>query len=480
MALVFGVVLSAMGIATIKIVQGGAEVYNQSIEVTKSYWAAEGALRIALRYLSRTCTGVGDVVPTINQTFTITPDVSANGKVNGYTIPAFVCSTKVNGSIKTYNFSTQIPVANTNLANLIRCSGVSASTYQKMTYFVKQPITTPWSEFTVDGNVHVDGYALVSSLMDTSVHITGEFSTSDTTRNANLGEPYNRGIRLSDSASNYGSSIQQRTAWMQKRLPNKSTVGKIALDPINTNSLVGYNLPYLTNNAADYRLVLDGNMVHVWAGSRYAPIGNFWKVADLDINSIPNRTIVVDDNVIVKGTLDGQLTIVQKSTPNDGNTNNDWDMYIGDNILYADRDLDPTRSTPNDDNLALIAARNIVTFNADLNGDYYKLRREGVTVCGALMAPNGTLLFPQESSHYVDFTVYGSILVNAMTQSFTQYSDGGRQGFRVVCNKDPRVLNNLVKAPGIGGTPASDPEFTVTTYMWILDSGTWENKVLQQ
>ncbi len=464
---------AALGIVLISLSKLGgysAEINARNVEAIKSYWAGEGALQIAQRYVMRT-RAVSDSLMILNTAFEVAASFGSSradaGRINGYAIPLVTISTQTAGK-KTYSFECVAPVRRANIAHRISLQGVAPLRLNEFTFFSNTPLRAPkvWRDLYIDGNYHVNGAVRISTGMAATPHVTGILTTADGTERPYLDEPFNVGIDVPDYLD-WGFTNVERTEELRARVPAHIDVGQIPISGILPENFTAD----LTIAAGcwNVKIVLDGPLFHVFRGNwsvGYTPDGTY------DIRDIPNRIVRVEDDVEIKGVLDGQLTIVTA-----------YNISIVHNVLYANRNLVPGTYNMSDDALALIAGQDIAIpiRTDDATGLFF--REHGAVICASLFAPRGRFgvhdkfLYPMVQ----DIFVFGSILVYEQDPTMVYNAGGGRwEGMRLYAIRDSRLSTvSDIRVPGLGEASMRDKEFPdQAVYAWILKRGEWNNRVV--
>ncbi len=517
MSLVFATVFSVIGVGTIKLIGYGDELHAMDEEVVKSYWTNDAVLRIASRYISRK-NASGSTPPDIGDETTVqkvifTCSSSEGNTINGFSLPAVYFNTFPNGEFKKYTYVCSTYIHDGNFANRSELSGVSITSLSKFTCFSENTLSGWWNRQVIDGNYHTNGRIRMGRSMADKVYVTGEMTTGDAYNLPGLDAPYDKGIELEDGTKN--------TDWVKTRLPDYDNKGTISTAAVGDMSAFP-DRKRISAGTRSVRLELRGDKIYVSRGNVWDPthharntFSNSTPVAGcglqeiLDVDSIMNHCsgiIEVDDTTWVKGTLDGRISIV---------TTTGHDIVLGDDIKYANMDLDPSSPTVSDDALGLISGKNIRipyysdycevayrdTYTEEIYGQnladnpywHKKIQRYGIDVAATMFATNpGCGLYTEENAGWAikdasildpaeqyirDFNFYGSLCED--TPGVTCWNKGWTtEGIQILAKKDLRFIEGSLRAPGIPVTKGSDSENSGAP-MWELSSGNYTNKIVK-
>jgi Tfp pilus assembly protein PilX len=466
-ALVFGIVMSLMGIVALQLIVGGSSMSRRDIEVIKSYWANEGALQVGFRYVSCVAT-----LPTSSiSPFSVSPAIILNGDTPGVSIGAIP---KGNGNYS-YSCSTATCAASVSIRNITVVDSFSVNSMSRYTWFESQTSSAVWAAMVVNGDFHTNGYIQASSAMTDIIHVTGKATTSarinpqSQVDRANFPNPYQDGFRILNS--NGTDVTTEQASWFQSRIPDYSTVGAIQTSTIAPSSSAFSNATTVSSSSGtdSVALQLNGTSVTVWSRQN----GTWGQTSVLPIANITNGILKTQKPTYVWGTLDGKLTVVSNTTGS-----NPSDIIVGSNITYANTNL-----STSDDVLALVSANNVVIPSSTNNttiGMVHDFTQSGATVYGSLFMSSGNINIQniQNYSGMQTLNVYGGVLLNQSTGTYS--TQGGNHGIQAEYYQDPRFVGNAALPPGIPYANAVDPERstgTTTVYMYVLGNGTWTNWV---
>lgn len=516
MSMVFAVAFSVIGIGTVRMIGHGRDMHAQEMEIIKSHWANESMAQIACRYLSLKNAGTGSTtLPDPSGSYSFSSGISA---INGYALPSVTFTTTTNSNVvREFAVKCSLDIKETNYANVLTLSGITITTFSKYTFFLNGGLQGWWETMIIDGNVHSNEKVQVwKEALDTML-VSGELTVGEPYYNSYLNAPYDYGLKLrggSPPSGLYGSNNAERTDWMSRRFPNYKQTQVINVpDQIDPNAITGD--VDIASGPGHVRLVVNGTQVNVyraavqsdsWSGT-YVPGGNWGApVQTIDITTLANNTITVDDTCWIKGTLDGRLNIVTRT----GN-----DIFLGDDMMFTNTDLDPQSASVSDDALTLISGEDfVVPWVAD-HVDPQKIRDNGITVMASLVAPTaGSIMRVQGWSHYYDagfvidhiaagdwsdamhngvmfhppFNLYGSFAVDDMYGFYSEMDGWGpeygncpnltdnHRGLMAKFRKDPRQLQNVIQPPGIPLIKGDDDE--LGALMWLINSGTWTSEIV--
>ena len=524
MSLVFAAVFSVIGVGTVKLIGYGDELHAMDEEVVKSYWTNDAMLRIASRYISRK-NASGSTPPNIGgessvEKVVFTCSNSAGNKINGFPLPAVYFNTFPNGEFKKYTYVCSTYIHNGTFANRSELSNVSITSLSKFTYFSQNTLVGWWNKQKIDGNYHTNGRIKMGKNMSAEVYVTGEMTTGDSYNQPGLNAPYDKGIELESS---------KNTDWVKTRLPDYDNKGVISTANVGdmTSFPNRYKVPAGTRNV---RIQFKGDKIYVFRGkvhdstlsgrntfADYKTENGSGLVEVLDVQDIMDNhhgIIEVDDEAWVKGTLDGRISVV---------TTTGHDIVIGDDIKYANMDLDPSSPTTSDDAIGLISGNNIrIPYFADYcpeayentynektyglyNNDYsilsvnnhwdLKIQVHGLDVAAAMFATNpGCGLYAEDANWWVydhsktedkilrDFNFYGSLCedtpLSTVYYSFSDTEQNTPTGLQILKKKDLRFIDGSLRAPGVPVTKGSDSENSGAP-MWELSSGSYSNQIVK-
>ena len=459
-ALVFGIVLSIMGITVLRLIENGSNMSRRSIEVIRSYWANEGALRVAYRYI--TCVSV---LPTTNiSPFTTSPAIT----LNGYTPSVSILALTTTSGIPAYTCSTSTAMTSVGLHNTTVCTSVPINSMQRWAMFEEN--TSPgWQAMIVNGDYHTNGYIDINDAMSGVAHVTGQASAStrisptQTYDRPNFSGSFKDGFRVMNGSG--GDDLSESASWLATRFPNYAFESSIPTDSITPTS-PGFNtadslhLPVHTDSVA---IRLNNANVNIWTHSNSS---NSWTQTwpNVSISTITGGIIKSAAPTYVGGTLNGQLTIVTT-----GSATND--IIVGDTIKYANTNL-----STSDDVLALVSANDLVIPNSTNNsgiGMSHSFTQYGGLIDASIFLSNGAL----NVQNINGYSALRNLVVNGgvvQTSSLSTFS--GNKGIEGNYCQDPRYLTNAVRAPGIPLANAQDPERSGSR-MFELGNGTWKNTV---
>jgi hypothetical protein len=468
-ALVFGAALSIMGIGALRLISGGSDMHKRDIEIIKSYWAAEGGLRVAMRYLA--CV---PALPTADiPSFTPTSSPTGGMAANGYT--PIVSITLPPGTNKLYSCKCSVSTSS-GIKNVITCTNVAASNMARYTWFEKFTSPTVWERMVVYGDFHTNGFIRCSDIMTAEAHVTGKTSTGSrvdpalTWDRVNFPSAHRNGVMIWNDNPTYTPT----SGWLETRLPNysfQSPIDTTSVEPSQfTSAMPGfYQVPTAGYDSVALRL----NSANI---NIYRRNSGGWSLYTTITSN--NRVVKCDRPTYVGGTLDGKLTIV---TDNVSDLN---DIIIGNSITYANNNL-----TTSDDVLALVSGDNIEIpgwVNNSYTGMTNAFKFNGGTVNASLFMPFGKIWVKDSAGTYENYytglynlDINGGVFLRESGGTFVNTGVGPR-GIMGKYYQDPRFVTNAAVAPGIPFARQQDPERTVgasVVYMSALSNGTWENRL---
>ncbi|MBN1131150.1 MAG: hypothetical protein JXA71_19325 [Chitinispirillaceae bacterium] len=474
-AVALGIILSIIGVGTLRLIGSGSELHNQDVEIVKSYWANEGAMRLAFRYISRVnnlpTTTTGDITDFGSA---VTPSLSINGK--NCTVSILVSPTNK----YTYTYRSTIALPGIGKSSTIECNGSTVTNFSRYTRFTLQTSTAYWMSGTTYGDLHTNGYLKPAEMMDPGVHVTGKATTAGRVEPAqtydrpNYPAPYHIGMQREND--NYNSTVP--AGWFESRFPDYEHVGAIDVDVVQPTSPSFATCYAISPNTAMFdstAIRLNGASISIY----YRNKSTFaWSLQETrTIASISKHILKVNNlPTYVYGTIDEQLTIVTTNTTK-------GDIVLGGNILYQNTNL-----SSSNDALALVSAKNLYIprrTNASSIGMVHDFNAAGASLYGSVFIPNGCITVDMDNfTEKRDLNVYGSILEKAAGGTFGWRWDGSKwipRGIAGSYYQDPRFVNNSIVAPGIPSARAADEERIKQGYstdrMWILNNGNWNNTV---
>jgi Tfp pilus assembly protein PilX len=468
-ALVFGIVMSIMGVVALQLIIGGSQMSRRDIEVIKSFWANEGAMRVSFRYVSCVAT-----LPTTSiAPFTVSPAVVLNGDTPAVYLFAIANS---NGTY-CYSCSTITSMADVNLTNTTVCDSFSINSMSRYTWFEAQTSSAVWASMVVYGDYHTNGYLNASSTMTDEIHVTGKATTSgridpnQRVDRPNFPTSYQDGFSI--LSSNGSEVTSEQASWFQARIPDYGTVGSIQTSSISPNSSDFNNATTISSPSTvdSVGIQLNGSNVTVW--SRQS--GTWQQTSTMSIANITGGILKTQKPTYVWGTLDGKLTLVSDSATGQSPAN---DIIVGGTITYADTNL-----ATSSDVLALVSSNNVDIPSSTSNtttGMTHNFTQSGGTIYASLFMPNGAINVQNVNNYsgMQNLNVHGGVLLK---QSLGTYSTSpSNHGISANYYQDPRFVGNAALPPGIPYANAVDPERSTgatTVYMYVLGSGTWINTV---
>jgi Tfp pilus assembly protein PilX len=467
-ALVFGIVLSIMGVVALKLVAGGSSGSARDIAVIKSFWANEGALMVGFRYLN--CVGN---LPTANiSPFTVTPQLILNNDTPTVTISVVTSGT-------CYSCSASTNMSAVNLVNHTAGDSFTIYDWTRFTMFQSQTSGDVWELAVINGDFHTNGYINTALQMTDSIHVTGQASASSRIHpTQNVDEsgfpvPYQDGFRIYDNVKDV-EVTSEVTSWFQGRIPNYAFIDSIPTSVVSSNasSLNDTDLKIATSTSIDsVGVYLNGTNVTVWNHNT----STGWSSNSYAISSISGRILITQKPTYVWGTLNQALTIVTDSATGGAAHN---DIIVGANILYSNTNLSTSTNV-----LGLVSSNNLV-FNMATNNSTLGMKQNfndsNVTVYASVFLSNGQLEVTDTAAytalHNINF--YGGVLLN--NQSRGTVNPTTDHGLAALYYQDPRFLKNTLTPPGIPTVACPvDPEQPNSwpISMYLFSKGTWTNSV---
>ncbi len=478
-AVVFSAVFSIVGVGTISLISGGNQLHTRDVKIIKSYWANEGAMRVALRYLTRAASHP----PTI-------PDFNADSiiVINGYRPTVNIVASTSNS----YDIKTTQTVD--NMANTTTIDEASFNTFSRYTWFMQGPFfdqrgnPSRWHAAVIDGNFHSNDDIYLSSSMTDVQHVIppGEATCAGNYDEGGHPEEYGKGLIVSGN---------KNLDWFRSRIPKYSSV-----DPISTDGLApeegafddGWNIEEKTStNFQKYLLELkvDGGVakVNIYGSNSSS---NDWEIvimgkelSDVAPTTLFGGVITSDAHIHVAGTLKGQLTIVSGAG---------MDVVIAGDILYDGVNAGEMPEINDPNMLGLVSGADIIvqgSYNLYKNKEgsdvddfpYGDWGNDETNIYASLFASEGYLKpsLSGWSNNGNDVNIYGSYLIDRQGGTLPQYT--------IHAYGDPRYMQNIVSPPGIPDVKTDDQEMLVHWKDAAASGGaksypinilTWKNEIL--
>ncbi len=483
-AVVFSAVFSIVGVGIMSLISRGNQLHTRDIGIIKSYWANEGAVRVALRYLTRATSHPPDIT-----NFNVSEIIN----INDYKPTVFIDALGNNR----YDIISSVPAA--GLTNTTTITDVSFNTFSWYTWFQDGfQAGIRFGGVFVYGNMHSNEYYNI--LKQQYDYQPGKKLVTKEATCADLyvgGYPkeYGNGVEV------FGSGVN--LTWLRNLLPDYTTADQIPIiDFLAAGSFIdvnGWNLDGYGYNAYLTWLRVDG----VGKVRIYGYTGSNWTNVDelliSDLNSNNSSILKSTKPIHVAGTLMGELTIASYD-----------DIFIAGDILYdgvpTKGDL-PSESTQ--DILGLVCGKDILIqqnytdYDYDLNPKTdgfpfitWTTNNFTVSVYASLFVCTGRLKPDPDPYHYPwpswetigrKVKIYGSCLIDELGIIY----DGiypNWTGFNIHTYGDPRLMKNKISppglpAPGIPGPEAVDSEMInhwgqAGEKRYPIDIGSWKNEVL--
>lgn len=461
MTVVFCSVFLIIGTGTIKLISRGNQLHTREVHVVRSYWANEGALKIALRYLTREYPHPA-TIDDFNSGFII---------INGYTPTVSInLNPTIPGQLE-YDIVVNSKVDKMN--NTTTVGNINYNSLARYTFFQQRfEDGVFWHGFCVDGNFHSNEILTIGKDMINEVHVTGE-ATCGSKYNGSYYYPdeYGTGIQVINPST--WEKVKKDLSWFKNRLPNYHASDVISTDPLAPESgafdkgwviedhISGYNEYFV-------ELIKDGNVKF------YGLDGNDWeheKTMLVSTFEAYNEGIIKSGKTIhIAGTLNGQLTVVTSDS-----------MVIAGHILYHDvtKGQIPTYGT--NDMLGLVSEGMIGIpdkFNLynddvfeDTNEDWeFDWKYENnLHIYGSTVARNGDIV-PARDPYYYWKNYYRKNYIHIYGSHLCYESEGTsiagyeNYGFWGKYHGDPRYMDNLAAPPGLRDVRAKDEEVTTHTF----------------
>ena len=228
LAVMFSAVFIIVGTGTMKLISRGNQLHTRDVQVIRSYWANESALRIALRYLTRETPHPDNDIGNFNKPGFI--------EVNGYTPNIFIDHVSPGPGVHQYNVTVDTKVKKIN--NTTSASKVTYGAFARYTYFQERDDPRSyWIGMVVNGNYHANQTYHIGPTMTNEIHVTGEATCAGTfDGSAYYPFPYNKGIKVVDLSSwdgyQYTKLVEKDLEWFKDRIPEYYTVDPIATKPL--------------------------------------------------------------------------------------------------------------------------------------------------------------------------------------------------------------------------------------------------------
>ncbi len=490
-AIVFTIIFSIVGISSISLISRGNQLHSRDIEVIKSYWANEGFIRIALRYLTTV-----PVRPKNIENFTVKDENKGKFSINAITPTLSI----VIGSRSNYTITSISPVDNLN--NITNVKNITYDYITKYSYFQQGPLIKNgkpilWGGAVFHGNYHSNETIVLSDRMSDKVHVTGE-ATGSSNHKGDYPEPYNKGLSVinpygneakeGDKDADDGDEIN--LAWFKEKLPNYRSV-----DPISTENLVpennafdnGWTIEKISsyNQYDSFKVVLSASYgvgkAYISGKKRHSD----WKYLETKYvqNVLSDNDGIIKSNKPIKlqGTLKGQLSVVSTE-----------DIIISDDILY---DGVPEGTSPNlnDGNTLGIVSNKDIRISSSLCQN----NTNDIFIYGSLIAKNGCLrgspdvgdyyYYKGKKYYYWDKSGFNKIMMHDSLLVHRQDGTGvSGRGFQMHVYGDKRLMDNLLSPPGIPDIRSEDEEMRVhhngnsensLAFSFPINIGLWSNSV---
>lgn len=450
LALVFAAIFSIITVSVIALIARGNEMHARDVEVIRSYWANEGAMRVAMRYLTRTDIFLDHDIADFNATAGVT--------LNGYTPNVNIDMTITSYGLSTYDLHVNSNI-NSNISNITKVEGISLSTFHRYTY-AQDSMNMLMSDMIINGNLYSTSIFKLVQDLSNEVHVTGMVECASEFDGTPYGYPwipelevqYGQGLGVYSGGN---LTTQSSVEWFNKRLPNYKIVEPLDMDPLKPDLGRfddGYDLDLLdpTGIYTDFMVLLEGVGDGKIYGYKYDADSSdsVWELIETKaVAAFDNGKIVSHKPIHVAGTLNGKLSIATY-----GN------IYIAGNIFYDNIDITPGAS---DDILALVAGDTLM-----IRHDYSSYNTIGMdsaiannwavndslTIYASLFAVNGSVMaeprlqFDWDPNwQRVHVMVFGSAMMSLTVPTFYHQN----QGYEGHYTGDIRFLENLINAPGI-------------------------------
>lgn len=504
LAVVFSATFLIVGTGTMKLISRGNQLHTRDVQVIRSYWANESALRIALRYLTRETPHPDEDIENFNKTEFI--------NVNGYTPNIIIDHSSPGPGVHEYGVTVNSKIKKIN--NTTSTSKVTYGAFARYTYFQERDNPgTYWIGMVVDGNYHSNQTYHLGPTMTNEIHVTGEATCASTFDGSDYYPfPYNKGIKVVDLSSwdgtQYTNLVEKDLAWFKNRIPDYYSV-----DPIDTKPLApkegafdeGWIIEDNTSNPSAYteyfiKPYISGSGTGNVAiyGLKYSSGGSFYSyhLGNQSISSIlgsNNGVIKSSKPIHIAGTVKGQLTIVS-----------DQDVYMAGHLLYDGTSQGSVPSLTSQDICGVVSGDDII-----IQSNYYKYYswqsgswkyllgsgervnwngyNDEIDIYASLISKDGCIKPGYSYSTSTDWgtngqnrmNLYGSTLVDAQGGTFYTSSDWG---FVMDFTGDPRFMQNIAAPPGLPDVRSDDLEminhWKVSLAMsYPITVETWNNKV---
>lgn len=502
MAVMFSAVFIIIGTGTMKLISRGNQLHTRDVQVIRSYWANESALRVALRYLTRETPHPDKDITDFNKSEFI--------KINKYTPDVLIDHSSPFPGMHEYNITVNSKVGKIN--NTTSASKVTYGAFARYTYFQEgDGPGSYWVGMVVRGNCHSNNTTHIGQGMTNEIHVTGEATCASTYDESGLYPfPYSKGIKVVDPSSWNGTEftklVEKDLGWFKDRIPEYYSVDPIDTKPLapkegafdqgwiiedntsNPSSYTGYFVkPYISGSGT-------GN-VAVY-GLKYYSGGKFYSyhLGNESIDDILNKNngvIKSSKPIHIAGTVKGQLTIVS-----------DQDIFLAGHLLYNGVSQGSMPTLTSQDICGIVSGDDI-----KIQSNYYRYysKESGmwkyldipdvdwdsyydeIDIYASLISKDGCIKPGYSYSTVNDWgdngqnrmNLYGSSLVDAQDGTFSPYSDWG---FVMDMSGDPRFMQNVAAPPGLPDLRADDTEMIVhyevaLAMKYPITVETWNNKI---
>jgi len=465
-SLVMGVVFSIIGVTILRLATMGSDINSRTIETIRSYWANEGALRLALRALTLD-PGENGKPHLFNGTISFGTEFT----LNGYTCGGPSSETVINISpvcptCLSYNISVSTQMhGNSRLKNVNRIDSLSLKSYPRYTFFEDTTAEDDllWRNFIVDGDFHSNAFIHVAADCSDTAHVLGEATTAERNPVApSAGElypsPYDLGIKVTvdDSA---------KEPWLKRRFPDYAHIGEIETANLSPDE---FSAAFIQDGGADVIVPVaiffqDGTI------SFYKKSSGGWTQFYPTVAPI----MKVKADVYVWGHVTGQYTVVADMGK---------DIYLGGPITNGPQGV-----------LALVSGNDIIVPKKfKISSIYeYDFSENNTTISACLFMKHGGLRVADidaytqvdDPANLHSLTIHGCAMVRRDKEKIWEFENGKYGGLNCFYRRDNRFYYNELAPPGIPFPRALDEELTTTAggkkFMWILASGKWENNLVR-
>ena len=401
MAIVVGLLLSSIGYVTINLVVADSRVSANQIANAQAFWLAEGGLEIAYRWLRFENPPPGGTAP-----FTQFNQVSAGAGT--YTVIIDPDDDNVSTYLKAYKITSIGEVAGVRRTLSVH---VGMTTFGRYAYLTgDEGVGTIWftSNDLIEGALHSNDQIAITGSPTFMGKVTSSASSFK------QGNPY-----APDFQSGYQLGIPPVIFPTMQDLINNYYAN-------NNNQNPQLIIDARFSKDAEVIFNSDGTITYsVW---HYSSGNKIWDVppTTVAVNSL-NGLIYVKGDVRTRGRVNGQVTLVATK-----------EIYITDDILYADSDGTGHLAEGTTNSLGLISDDDIIVTNSVANQSNCRINAALLALGYSFTVENYSSGSPRGT-----LTIWGSLSQSVRGPVGTFGSGGTLTGY----NKDYHYDNRFISSP---------------------------------